>query len=54
MSVRRLVPPTLGWQELYRSVALDGEPQGTAERIPTPGWLVFFGATAHSSDTDCC
>jgi len=93
MSVRRLVPLTLGWQELDRSVALDGEPQGRAERILIPGWLVergdgglslfdtgydpaadpaelafpgfpppevlplpdaFFGATVHSSDTDCC
>jgi glyoxylase-like metal-dependent hydrolase (beta-lactamase superfamily II) len=40
MTVTRLVPLTLGWQELDRSVALDGYPFGTTDRIPIPGWLV--------------
>ena len=40
MSVARLVPLTLGWQELDRSVALDGYPAGTTDRIPIPGWLL--------------
>jgi glyoxylase-like metal-dependent hydrolase (beta-lactamase superfamily II) len=30
----------LGWQELDRSVALDGHPPGTTDRIPIPGWLL--------------
>lgn len=40
MSVRRLVPLTLGWQELDRSIALDGYPPGTTDRIPIPGWVI--------------
>jgi N-acyl homoserine lactone hydrolase len=40
MSVARLVPLTLGWQELDRSIALDGHPTGTTDRIPIPGWLI--------------
>lgn len=40
MSVRRLVPLTLGWQELDRSIALDGYPPGTTDRIPIPGWAI--------------
>lgn len=40
MTVRRLVPLTLGWQELDRSIALDGEPPGTTDRIPIPGWVL--------------
>ena len=43
MSVVRLVPLTLGWQELDRSVALDGHPPGTTDRIPIPGWLLEKG-----------
>jgi glyoxylase-like metal-dependent hydrolase (beta-lactamase superfamily II) len=40
MSPTRLVPLTLGWQELDRSIALDGYPSGTEDRIPIPGWVV--------------
>jgi glyoxylase-like metal-dependent hydrolase (beta-lactamase superfamily II) len=40
MTVARLVPLTLGWQELDRSVALDGHPPGTTDRIPIPAWLI--------------
>ena len=40
MSVVRLVPLTLGWQELDRAVALDGYPPGETDRIPIPGWLL--------------
>jgi N-acyl homoserine lactone hydrolase len=40
VSVVRLVPLTLGWQELDRSVALDGHPPGTTDRIPIPAWLL--------------
>jgi glyoxylase-like metal-dependent hydrolase (beta-lactamase superfamily II) len=40
MTVARLVPLTLGWQELDRSVALDGQPPGTTDRIPIPAWLI--------------
>lgn len=39
-TARRLVPLTLGWQELDRSVALDGYPTGTTDRIPIPGWVI--------------
>jgi glyoxylase-like metal-dependent hydrolase (beta-lactamase superfamily II) len=38
--VRRLIPLTVGWQELDRSVALDGYPPGTTDRIPIPAWLI--------------
>jgi glyoxylase-like metal-dependent hydrolase (beta-lactamase superfamily II) len=40
MSALRLVPLTLGWQELDLAVALDGQPPGTPDRIPIPGWLI--------------
>lgn len=40
MTITRLVPLTLGWQELDRSVALDGFPPGTTDRIPIPGWVL--------------
>jgi glyoxylase-like metal-dependent hydrolase (beta-lactamase superfamily II) len=40
MTVARLVPLTLGWQELDRCVALDGHAPGTADRIPIPAWLI--------------
>lgn len=40
MSVVRLTPLTLGWQELDRCVALDGWPEGTTDRIPIPGWVI--------------
>jgi glyoxylase-like metal-dependent hydrolase (beta-lactamase superfamily II) len=39
-SVVKLVPLTVGWQELDRSVALDGFPAGTSDRIPIPAWLI--------------
>jgi len=42
MSVARLVPLTLGWQDLDRCVALDGYPQGKTDRIPIPGWLLVL------------
>lgn len=34
MTVARLVPLTLGWQELDRCVALDAHAPGAADRIP--------------------
>jgi len=34
MTVLRLVPLTLGWQELDRCIALDGYPPGVGDRIP--------------------
>jgi N-acyl homoserine lactone hydrolase len=40
MTVTRLVPITLGWQELDRCVALDGFPPGQTDRIPIPGWVI--------------
>jgi len=40
---QRLVPLTLGWQQLDRSVALDGFPTGTADLIPVPGWVIELG-----------
>jgi len=42
MTVARLVPLTLGWQDLDRCVALDGYPQGKTDRIPIPGWLLVL------------
>jgi glyoxylase-like metal-dependent hydrolase (beta-lactamase superfamily II) len=42
MTVVRLAPLTLGWQELDRCIALDGHPRGTTDRIPIPGWLIEF------------
>lgn len=38
--VTRIVPLTLGWQDLDRSVALDGYPPGTVDRIPIPGFVL--------------
>lgn len=43
MTVTRLVPLTLGWQELDRCIALDGFPEGTVDRIPIPGWVIERG-----------
>jgi len=40
MSIQRLVPLTLGWQELDRCIALDGYPPGEGDRIPIPGWVI--------------
>ena len=40
MTVLRLVPLTLGWQELDRCIALDGYPPGEGDRIPIPGWVI--------------
>lgn len=40
MTITRLVPLTLGWQELDRCIALDGYPPGQADRIPIPGWVI--------------
>ncbi|MEN3316042.1 MAG: N-acyl homoserine lactone hydrolase [Acidimicrobiaceae bacterium] len=37
---QRLVPLTLGWQCLDRSVALDGHAPGTTDVIPIPGWVI--------------
>ncbi len=37
---QRLVPLTLGWQALDRSVALDGHAPGTTDVIPIPGWVI--------------
>ena len=43
MTVNRLVPLTLGWQELDRAIALDGQPPGVTDRIPIPGWVLERG-----------
>jgi len=40
MSIQRLVPLTLGWQELDRCIALNGYPPGEGDRIPIPGWVI--------------
>jgi len=40
MTNQRLVPLTLGWQELDRCIALDGYPPGEGDRIPIPGWVI--------------
>ena len=40
MTILRLVPLTLGWQELDRCIALDGYPPGEGDRIPIPGWVI--------------
>lgn len=40
MTIERLVPLTLGWQELDRCIALDGYPPGVGDRIPIPGWVI--------------
>ena len=40
MTIQRLVPLTLGWQELDRCIALDGYPPGEGDRIPIPGWVI--------------
>ena len=40
MTIQRLVPLTLGWQELDRCIALDGYPPGVGDRIPIPGWVI--------------
>ena len=40
MTIQRLVPLTLGWQELDRCIALDGYPTGEGDRIPIPGWII--------------
>ena len=37
MTNQRLVPLTLGWQELDRCVALDGYPPGESDRILLAG-----------------
>ncbi len=42
MTVARLVPLTLGWQDLDRCIALDGYPEGKTDRIPIPGWLLVL------------
>lgn len=39
-AIKRIVPLTLGWQDLDRSVALDGHPPGTVDRIPIPGFAL--------------
>lgn len=51
MTVDRLVPLTLGWQELDRCVALDGQPPGTTDRIPIPAWAIEVDGTLVLFDT---
>jgi glyoxylase-like metal-dependent hydrolase (beta-lactamase superfamily II) len=51
VTVRRLVPLTVGWQELDRSVALDGFAPGTTDRIPIPAWLIELGDALVVFDT---